>query len=164
MRPFAHRIGLVHLAVVVLTALGGCAHQPRPAPRDVYGAPPPAYPGRGPVPSVVQYGHVRSIEQIEGGRGEASGAGALVGGVVGAVVGRQVGSGSGRAAATALGAVGGAIVGNEIERQRSAPRGLYEVQVEMERGGGEQWFQLERLDGLKVGDRVRIDNGRLQRW
>lgn len=170
MRSAAHRIGLVLVATAAL-GLGGCAHQQRPTPpRDPYPSYPPtqAYPGQGQAPSQVQYGHVRSIEQIEGGareRREGSGGGALVGGVIGGVVGNQVGSGNGRAAATVIGAVGGAIVGNEIERQNQrGARGNYEVQVQMERRGGEQWFQLERLDGLKVGDRVRIENGRLQRW
>lgn len=164
------RVGLVLLTAAGV-GLGGCAHQQRPAaPRDPYYYPPTQpYPGQGQAPSQVQYGHVRSIEQIEGGGRErregSSGGGALVGGVIGGVVGNQMGSGNGRAAATVLGAVGGAIVGNEIERQNQrGERGNYEVQVQLERRGGDLWFQLDRLDGLKVGDRVRIENGRLQRW
>lgn len=152
------------LLLAACLALTACAHQQRPPARE-----PVYYPGSGSssypqAPSAsVQYGHVRSIEQIEGGG--SSGGGALIGGVIGGVLGNQVGKGSGRTAATVAGAVGGAVVGNEVERQRGG-RYRYEVLVQMERraGGGEQWFELGQLDGLKVGDRVRIENGRLQRW
>ncbi|QPF74975.1 glycine zipper 2TM domain-containing protein [Roseateles sp. DAIF2] len=162
-----HRTALLATAAAAL-ALGGCAshHEPRQNRAPVYeqGGYPPSgsYPGSGgPSQAPVQYGHVRSIEQIEGGG--SSGGGALIGGVIGGALGNQVGKGSGRAAATVAGAVGGAVVGNEIERQRSG-RTRYEVLVQLERRGAEQWFELGQLDGLKVGDRVRIENGRLYRW
>ena len=174
MHALFRSLGLSLIAVASL-ALGGCAHHASQSRNDPY------YDNR----SNVQYGQILSIEQdFSGdrpGRNESSaggGGGALVGGVIGGVIGNQVGKGNGRTAATLIGAVGGAIVGNEIERQnqqqqypRSAPypqsaqreRSIFHVLVHLD-NRSEQWFDFERIDGLRVGDRVRIENGRLQRY
>lgn len=165
MHALFRHLGLSLIAVASL-ALGGCAHHNASSRNDPY------YDNR----SNVQYGQVRSIEQDfsddRPGRNEtSSGGGALVGGVIGGVIGNQVGKGSGRAAATVIGAVGGAIVGNEIERQNQQPyaqngqreRGIFHVLVRLD-NRSEQWFDFERVDGLRIGDRVRIENGRLQRY
>lgn len=166
------------LIAVASLALGGCAHHASQSRNDWRNA--PSYDSR----SNVQYGQVRSIEQDFSGdraeriEGSSGGGGALVGGVIGGVIGNQVGRGSGRAAATVIGAVGGAILGNEIERQnqqaqypRNAPypqdaqreRSIFHVLVRLD-NRREEWFDFERVDGLRVGDRVRIENGRLQRY
>ena len=171
MHAFFRHLGLSLIAVASL-ALGGCAHHAASSRNEPY------YDNR----SNVQYGQVRSIEQDfsaddRPGRSESSsggGGGALVGGVIGGVIGNQVGKGSGRTAATVIGAVGGALVGAEIERQnqqQNAPyaqngqreRGIFHVLVRLD-NRSEQWFDFERVDGLRVGDRVRIENGRLQRY
>lgn len=148
-------LGLAALIVASL-GLGACAHQ-RQAREPV------GYPAYGQT-QAVYYGHVRSIEQLAEPRRDSSGGGAVVGAVVGGVIGNQMGKGDGRTAATVLGAVGGALVGNEIERQNRGGRAAYRVTVRLERHGGEMQFELDRLDGLNIGDRVRIDNGRLQRY
>lgn len=172
-------LGLLTLCVLSFSA---CAHGPR-EPRGYHGAYPGGYTGgyssvydadyrASRQQEFVQYGRVRSIEQFGGDyrarERRENGAGAVVGGLVGGVIGNQVGHGNDRAAATVLGAVAGAVIGNAIERQevRTDDRraGLrYRVWVQLE-GAGEQAFDFERLDGLRVGERVRVVDGRLQRY
>ena len=105
----------------------------------------------------VQYGYVRNIQQLDTSR-RSSGGGALLGAVVGGVVGNQVGAGTGRAVATAAGAVGGAVIGNKIEQGRNAPSSYYQVDVRMDNGDFKT-FDYADLNGLRVGDRVRVANG-----
>jgi outer membrane lipoprotein SlyB len=110
----------------------------------------------------VQFGYVRNITQLDTTR-RTSGAGAILGAVVGGVVGNQIGQGSGRAAATAIGAVGGAVAGNKIEQGRSQGQPYYQVDVRLD-NGDMRTFDYYDINGLRVGDRVRVDNGQLQRW
>lgn len=158
---------LVCLSLVL--GLTGCAHQRasrEPVPYGGYGG----YGGHGGYGSysdqgqhMVQYGHVRSIERLADARRDSGAGGAVVGAVVGGVIGNQMGKGDGRVATTVLGAVGGALLGSEIDKQGRG-RALYRVTVRLERHGGELQFEMDRLDGLGIGDRVRIDNGRVQRY
>jgi outer membrane lipoprotein SlyB len=179
------RLGLVALLGVSLT-LGACAHQQRQSYDSGYshGGYAGSYPAYRDYErdsyGQVQFGHVRAIEIVgDGRRGDSrsSGGGALVGGIIGGLIGNQMGKGDGRAAATVIGAVGGAVIGNEIEQQqdrertpryqpgdRDGGRPLYRVLVRLEGRGGEMRFETEHLDGLRVGDRVRIENGRMRRW
>jgi outer membrane lipoprotein SlyB len=83
--------------------------------------------------------------------------------VVGGVVGSQIGAGTGRAVATAAGAVGGALVGNKIEERSRAPEAYYQVDVRLDNGETRS-FDYQDLNGLRVGDRVRVQDGQLQRW
>lgn len=107
-----------------------------------------------------QYGEVSAIEPITQSP-KTSGTGAVVGGVLGAVVGNQIGSGSGRAAATVLGGVGGAVAGNKIEKHRGETVVGYRVHVQLDNGATRS-FERTQLNGLDVGDRVRVDGGRLR--
>lgn len=107
-----------------------------------------------------QYGEISSIEPITQ-TPKTSGAGAVVGGVLGAVVGNQIGSGGGRAAATVLGGVGGAVVGNKVEKHRGETVVGYRVHVQLD-SGVMRSFERPQLNGLDVGDRVRVDGGRLR--
>lgn len=94
-------------------------------------------------------------------QGQGSGAGAVIGGVLGGVLGRQVGSGRGRDVATVAGAVGGAVIGNSVEKSNSTTQ-HYEIRVRLTDGT----FQTVKSDtdlGMRIGDKVRIDNGRLIR-
>jgi outer membrane lipoprotein SlyB len=104
-------------------------------------------------------GRVVAIDVVrrEGGIG----AGAVVGGIIGGVLGHQVGSGRGNDLATAAGAVGGAVAGHQIEKNRAGGE-QYRVIVQM-RDGREASFLQDSLDGIRVGDRVRVDGGRLIR-
>jgi outer membrane lipoprotein SlyB len=108
----------------------------------------------------ADYGRVVAIDVVRGS-GRSSGAGAVLGGIVGGVLGHQVGSGRGNDAATVAGAVGGAVVGNEVEKRRNDDE-RYRIVVRT-RDGREMAFEQDSLDGLRVGDRVRIDGGRVFR-
>jgi outer membrane lipoprotein SlyB len=107
----------------------------------------------------ADFGRVVAIDVI--GERRTTGAGAVVGGIVGGVLGHQVGSGRGNDAATVAGAVGGAVVGNEIEKRRNDGE-RYRITVRS-RDGRDAVFEQDSLDGIRVGDRVRIDGGRLFR-
>ncbi len=120
------------------------------------------------------YGIVHSIERVSqdtgagGIGGTGIGLGTVAGAVVGGVVGNQVGSGSGNTAATVLGAAGGAYIGHEIEKRQQQDRQqqtaeAYKVTVRME-NGSYQALMRSTADDLRVGDRVRIVNGGVERY
>jgi outer membrane lipoprotein SlyB len=121
-----------------------------------------ATPAVSPPPPVASAyaGSVVSIEPIRT-RPPGTGTGAVIGGVLGAVVGNQFGGGSGRVATTALGAVGGAVVGNNVERNHNEGIAGYRVSVRLDNGHS-RTFQESHVDGLRVGDRVRIEGGQLR--
>ena len=105
-------------------------------------------------------GAVQRIDPIT--EANATGAGAVVGGVLGGVVGHQFGKGDGKKAMTVLGAVGGAVAGHQVEKATSSKVVGYRVQVQLD-NGETRTFEPAQLDGLKVGDRVRVDQGHLLR-
>lgn len=117
------------------------------------------------------YGVVQSIDLVQqstaktGIGGSGIGIGAIAGAVVGGVLGNQVGGGTGQTIATVAGAAGGAYVGNEIEksRQQNTAADAYRVTVRMD-SGSYQTLTQNTNTGLRVGDRVRIDNGIAQRY
>lgn len=117
------------------------------------------------------YGVVQAIELVQqsttansGIGGSGIGIGAIAGAVVGGVLGNQVGGGTGQTVATVAGAAGGAYVGNEIEkRQQQKSADAYKVTVRMDSGSYQTVTQGNNA-GLRVGDRVRIDNGTVQRY
>jgi outer membrane lipoprotein SlyB len=140
-------------AVSLLVVAGGCASdRPYGEPRYVESrtVAPVAY---------ADEGRVVAIDSVRDNR--TSGAGAVVGGVVGGVIGHQIGSGRGNTAATIAGAGAGALAGNEIEKRRG-DEGAYRVTVQL-RDGREATFVQDSLNGLRVGDHVRVDGGRLYR-
>lgn len=156
-------ITITALASTLALAAGCSSVRNDPAPTYGSVGTTSTYPSTTSSHEAVQYGYVRNIQQQETAR-RSSGAGALLGAVIGGVAGNQVGSGSGRAAATAIGAVGGAVVGNKIEEGRSAPSShYYQVQVQMDNGEVRN-FDYADINGLRVGDRVRVQDGQLQRW
>ena len=109
------------------------------------------------------YGTIESI-QVTQGANRTSGAGAILGGVVGALAGNQVGSGSGRTAATVAGGVAGAAIGNNVERNRNAGgQEQYQINVRMDNGEYRAVTQDSVYD-LRVGNRVRIVDGRVYRY
>ena len=107
------------------------------------------------------YGKVSSIEIVPV-PAHTSGGGAVLGAVIGGVLGNQIGSGSGRTAATVLGAVGGAAVGNQIEQRKKSDDEVYRVSVRLDNGDRAQ-VDYQRIDGLRVGDRVVVREGQLHR-
>ncbi len=113
----------------------------------------------------VQYGVVDGIESVPGDIATSGiGAGTIIGGVVGGVLGNQVGGGSGQDIATVVGVVGGAAVGHEIDkRNQQQTSNTYNIRVRLN-NGGYQTINVESVNGLRVGDRVRIDNGLISRY
>ena len=93
--------------------------------------------------------------------GQGSGAGAVVGGVLGGVLGHQVGSGRGNTAATIVGAGAGAYAGNQVEKNQKSTTS-YRVFVTME-GGGTKYFTFAEPTSYRVGDKIKVVNGKLTR-
>ena len=91
-----------------------------------------------------------------------TGAGAVLGAVIGGVVGNRFGGGTGRALATGAGVVGGAIAGNAIEGRTRRDDEVYRVQVRFDNGSVRD-FDFQRIDDLRVGDRVKFDGAQLHR-
>jgi outer membrane lipoprotein SlyB len=109
------------------------------------------------------YGTIESI-QVTNGEARTSGAGAIVGGLVGALAGNQVGSGGGRTAATVAGGVAGAAIGNNVERNRdSEGQQMYSINVRLDNGEYRTVTQDSVYD-LRIGNRVRIVDGRVYRY
>ena len=109
----------------------------------------------------VTYGNVSGIEIVPVAS-RSSGGGAILGAVIGGVLGHQVGGGSGRDAATVVGAVGGAVIGNQVERRNKGDSEIYRVSVRLDNGRVAQ-FDYQRIDDLRVGDRVKVQDGQLHR-
>ena len=109
----------------------------------------------------VEYGQVTSIEVIPVAA-RTSGAGAVIGAVIGGVIGNQFGSGSGRAVATGAGIVCGAVAGNAVENRNKRDDEVYRVTIRLD-NGGQRTMDFHRIDDLRVGDRIRFDNGQLYR-
>lgn len=109
------------------------------------------------------YGTIDSIQVVRG-TASTSGSGAVVGGLVGALVGNQVGSGSGRTAATVAGGVAGAAIGNNVEANRNAHgMDMYQINIRMDNGEWRSVTQDSAYD-LRVGNRVRLVDGRVYRY
>ena len=104
-------------------------------------------------------GRIVSIEPIRT-RPKGSGVGAVAGGVVGGVLGNKVFGGT---AATVIGAAGGAVAGNNLERNHKEGVAGYRVAVRLDNGQS-RTFTENQVGGLRVGDRVRVRGGRLQRF
>ena len=89
--------------------------------------------------------------------------GTVIGGLAGGVIGHQIGSGRGKTAATIAGTIGGAVVGNEIEKkQEQAKSPRYRISVRLDSGSSLIVEETRDLN-LRVGDRVRIEDGHISR-
>ena len=151
------------LMIASAALLGGCASTSSdPYATNTGNYPAYGQPGYGST-AAMGYGTIDSI-QITRGQSNTSGTGAVVGGLVGALVGNQVGSGSGRTAATVAGAVGGAALGNKVEGDRNASgRDMYQINIRMDNGEYRSVVQDSVYD-LRIGNRVRIVDGRAYRY
>ncbi len=94
-------------------------------------------------------------------QGQGSGAGAVLGGLLGGVLGHQVGKGKGRDVATVAGAVGGAVLGNSVEKSNKTTQHV-NIRVRLD-DGTFQTIKSDTDQGMRIGDKVRIENGRLVR-
>jgi outer membrane lipoprotein SlyB len=150
LRPVSMLVGVTALAV-----LSACAVRQE---RVVYQQPAPVV---RPAPVYAEYGRVENIGYVQISQ-RPSGAGAVLGAVIGGVVGNRFGGGTGRAVATGAGVVGGAIVGNAIEGRQRREDELYRVQVRFDNGSVRD-YDFERIDDLRIGDRVKFEGGQLHR-
>ncbi len=144
------------LSLVVVAMLGACAQRAPVLAQE------PASQAPRVASANTQYGVVSGVETVSASQ-TTTGTGALIGGVVGAVIGRQfAGTSNGRATGTALGAVTGALLGNEAERHNTGTQPRVRISVQMDSGNTAQ-FEYGQAGGLRVGDRVRIENNQLYR-
>lgn len=167
MRHVSRVISVVS-SVLLLVGLAACVSPPMssyPAQSQYPAQYPSQYPAQNQQSNYVEYGRVSNIEVLQAqGQGQSSGVGAVLGGVAGAVIGHQIGGGSGRDAATVLGAVGGAVAGNAIEKNRNpSVSQAYRVTVQLDNGSARA-YDVPSYGELRMGDRVRIENGQLFRY
>ena len=117
------------------------------------------------TPRVVRYcsncATVEAINVVEV-NGDGNYIGTIGGGVVGALLGSQVGGGSGKTAAEVAGALGGAYVGRNIDRNNARNTKHFEVVIRFPNGGS-QTVQYANDPGLRVGEKVKINDGVLTR-
>lgn len=118
------------------------------------------------VVQAVEFGRVTNIEYFPGGTAASriNVPGAVVGGVAGAVVGNQVGRalGSGRDAATVLGGAAGAAIGANTGTASATVQPSYRVTVQTD-AGMFRTYDVPATGDLRIGDRVRVDNGVIYR-
>jgi outer membrane lipoprotein SlyB len=141
------------ISLFFVVSLVGCSSN---APREhhvrnVYSAP----------KNAERYGRVTDIEVLSV-ESRPSGGGAVLGAVIGGVLGHQFGKGKGRDVATGAGVIGGAMAGNSVERRNGHDSDIYRITVKFENGSRQQ-FDYENIDDLRVGDRVRVEDGQLER-
>ena len=156
-------------AVALATGLTACStvdpYGSNNYPVSTVSAPVATYPAQ--TASYIEYGRITNVSLISGVAPVASpnrsAVGTVLGAVIGGALGNQIGSGGGRAAATVLGAVGGAVAGNRIAQNTAptyAPTGaaVYRVSVQTDQGALRS-YDVSANSDLRVGDRVRIENG-----
>lgn len=148
----SHKLSILG-SVSALALITACSSNP-PRNEAAFDAP-------GATSQAITFGNVSRIEVVSEAT-RTSGGGALLGAVIGGVLGNQVGGGSGRDAATVVGAVGGAVIGNQIERRNNDDAQIYRVSVRLDNGRTVQ-FDYQRIDDLRVGDRVKVQDGQLHR-
>lgn len=112
-----------------------------------------------PPPPCPECAVVSSIEPVAV-EGEGTGLGAIAGGVLGAVVGNQIGGGSGRDIARIAGIAGGAYAGHQIEKSQRAGT-AYDIVVRFVEDGSTARFRETAAPVWQVGDKVRVENGKL---
>lgn len=103
------------------------------------------------------YAVIESIESRPGGNDGNAIAGVTIGGIVGGVAAYQVGSGRGNEAAT-VGDTVGHEIGTANERQE-----VYFIRIRFDDRTYRTVAQTS-LDGLRVGDSVRIQHDRVRRY
>jgi outer membrane lipoprotein SlyB len=148
---------------LAIAMLGACSSYGPTYPSGPYSsAPVSSYPVAG-----TDYGRIVNIEYLPVGTNASPNAnilGAVVGGVAGGLLGSAIGAGSGRAAATVLGAVGGAAVGQHLARNQQGYTTQAGYRITMQSDNGViRTYEVPATGDLRVGDRVRIDNGVIYR-
>ena len=110
--------------------------------------------------AAVEYGRITNIQYFPGGTAATrlNVPGAIVGGVAGAVIGNQVGRAVGsRDATTVLGGAAGAVVGSQAGSTTIVDT-AYRITIQTDQGVL-RILDVPSTGDLRIGDRVRIDNG-----
>jgi len=113
------------------------------------------------TPVRADEGKVEAIELYRAPDNKPLNGGTLIGGIAGGVIGHQIGSGRGNTAATIAGAIGGALVGNDIEKKQEQTT-RYRITVRFD-SGSSLIVEDQRDPNLRVGDRVRVEDGHIHR-
>jgi outer membrane lipoprotein SlyB len=168
MRTMTRLSSLVATGLAAAT-LAACSSYPLGPSASTY----PTYPSTSsyPVSTVpvagTEFGRIVNIEYMPVGTTAPGGTGvlgAVVGGVVGGLLGNQIGSGGGRTAATVLGGVAGAAVGSQIARNQQGVTTQAGYRITMQTDQGlVRTYEVPATGDLRVGDRVRVDNGVIYR-
>ncbi|MES2283469.1 MAG: glycine zipper 2TM domain-containing protein [Pseudomonadota bacterium] len=169
----SHRFGSAIVSVVMVAGLAACAAPPGPTyPAGTAYPSGSAYPAGNAYPTstapsaAVEYGRITNVEVVRTQAPAGSNAaGTIIGGIAGAVIGHQIGQGRGRDLATIAGGVGGAVAGNAIQRNANgggAVTDVYRVSVQVD-SGAYRAYDLSNPGDLRAGDRVRVENGQIQR-
>ena len=154
-----NKFGSVIGLAAVLT-LGGCTNMNTPTDTSRSGT---VYPQSTNSSSAYpQYGVVQSIDLVRVDN-TGIGVGAIAGAVVGGIVGSQVGGGRGNTAATVIGAAGGAYAGHELEKRNQQQSDAYKFSLRMNDGSYQTVTQTTHAD-IRVGDRVKVENGVARRY
>ena len=107
-------------------------------------------------------GTVVGVEQVKH-KDSHVGAGTAIGAIAGGVLGSTIGKGDGRTAATVGGAVAGGAIGHEVEKNNRSADYAWRFSVDMDNGRRVTVMQGDNPD-VRSGDRVRVYNGRLERY
>ena len=115
-----------------------------------------------PAPASLEMGRITNIEFVQA-CAPTSGInvpGAIVGGIAGAVVGSALSGG--RDTATVLGGVAGAAVGSQVNKPAGTANSVYRVTIQTDAGGW-RTYDVPATGDLRIGDRVRVENGVIYR-
>jgi len=157
------RLASIACGTALAALLGACSSVPLSGPVGSY---PSGYPATS--PAYLEYGRVTHIEYFPGGTASSGvnvpGAilGAVAGAVVGNVAGRAIGGSSTRDTAAVLGGVAGAAIGSQAGRTGTTTSPVYRVSVQTDQGAM-RTYDVPATGDLRVGDRVRVENGVIYR-
>ena len=160
MRNFT-RVPALVVGAVSVAMLAACANPTQPGYSSYPASPSTTYQTAG-----MEYGRITNIEYMPVGTTAPSQGimGAVVGGLAGAALGSTIGGGSGRVAATVLGGVAGAAIGNQVQRNQQGATTAPGYRITMTTdNGGMRTYEVPATGDLRVGDRVRVDNGVIYR-
>jgi len=122
-----------------------------------------------------EFGRVTDIQTVSMGATSATNpnvrnavVGGIIGAVVGNVIGKNVNSGDNRSGVTVLGGAAGAAIGSGVGRNNpnTASSGAggpaYRVSIQTDQGQM-RTYEVGATGDLRVGDRVRVENGVIYR-
>jgi outer membrane lipoprotein SlyB len=159
------RLATIASLTALAALLSACVSRPvvvNTTPPTVAAAPATTTIVAAPAPTSLEFGRITNIEFFQAGAPTSSinVPGAIVGGIAGAVVGNAVSGG--RDAATVLGGAAGAAIGSQVGKPTGAARSVYRVTIQTDAGGW-RTYDVPATGDLRIGDRVRIENGVIYR-